>query len=478
MIESPNKRRASSVLGLLFDGRLIKATWLKRNNGSAEIQAALSAELSADPSAMDSELLGRDIRSQLEKAGIRERDCVVCIPQGWALQAQIQLPNLAGDDLEGFLQLEAERMFSTGGEAVAVRTSLTPGAEDPTRCSLICVARASLEKLDAAVRSAGLSPRSFCLGSASLHGLTSGDGETSMVLLPLGQRIHVLVARGGGILAMRTLEHLRDEEGGDSRYSTPGLLREVRITLAQLPAETRETLRTVRVFGEGPLVDRLASDLQAPARALNLFVDRVNALPSERLGFRLPPAAPSTPDVAAAAAFLAGMETPLEFLPPRITAWRRFTTRYASGALSWALGTVAVLAIAVAGLFAWQQSQLQSLRRQWAQLTPQVRELEQIQQDIRSYRPWFNETYPFLTIMKVLAESFPEEGSVTAKTVEIRENGTVVCTGTAKDAPSLYRAIDALRASKDVRELQLDQLRMKAPLQFSFNFRFGEKSQP
>jgi hypothetical protein len=74
--------------------------------------------------------------------------------------------------------------------------------------------------------------------------------------------------------------------------------------------------------------------------------------------------------------------------------------------------------------------------------------------------------------MKTLTESFPEDGAVTAKNVEIRDVGVVVCQGTAKDSTALLRTLDKLRAAREVTDVQVDQLRGKSPLQFTFNFRW------
>ena len=111
-------------------------------------------------------------------------------------------------------------------------------------------------------------------------------------------------------------------------------------------------------------------------------------------------------------------------------------------------------------------------------MAPRVRELEILQQEIKQFRPWFDESFRSLTLLKRLTESFPEEGSVTAKSVEIRDASTVTCTGTARDSQALYKVLDQLRAASEITDVQVDTVRGKSPLQFSFNFHFGERTQP
>ena len=57
--------------------------------------------------------------------------------------------------------------------------------------------------------------------------------------------------------------------------------------------------------------------------------------------------------------------------------------------------------------------------------------------------------------------------------IEIRHGSTISCTGVAKDNSSLLKTIDRLRGSPQVRDLRVEQIRGKSPLQFTFNFQWG-----
>jgi hypothetical protein len=107
-------------------------------------------------------------------------------------------------------------------------------------------------------------------------------------------------------------------------------------------------------------------------------------------------------------------------------------------------------------------------------MKPRVTELDKMQQDIRRYRPWFDESMRTLSIMRRLTEAFPEDGVVSAKRVEIRDPAIVTCSGTARDIPSVLNVCAHLRAMKEVTDVQTDQFRGKAPVQFSFHFRWNE----
>jgi hypothetical protein len=102
-----------------------------------------------------------------------------------------------------------------------------------------------------------------------------------------------------------------------------------------------------------------------------------------------------------------------------------------------------------------------------------VAELEDIQKLRKRFRPWFDESARSLSVLKRLTEAFPEDGSVSAKTVEIREPATITCTGTARDRQALLKLLDKLRAAHEVADVKVEQMRGRSPLEFTFNFRWG-----
>jgi hypothetical protein len=101
-----------------------------------------------------------------------------------------------------------------------------------------------------------------------------------------------------------------------------------------------------------------------------------------------------------------------------------------------------------------------------------VKVVEDTQASIRKYRPWFDESLPSLGILKRVTEAFPVEGSIWTKTVEIRNQAAVVCSGTARNNEALMKTLDQLRASSDVSNVSVDSVRGTSPLQYTFNFQW------
>src|SRR5438477_8874608 len=110
-ITSLKRQRLSSLLGLELDGSRLDGVWLRRINGSLQIQQSFSVTLSLDPLTAAPELVGREIRNHLDAAEVRERRCVVAVPLKWALTMHTKVPDLPEADIGGFLQIEAERGF-------------------------------------------------------------------------------------------------------------------------------------------------------------------------------------------------------------------------------------------------------------------------------------------------------------------------------------------------------------------------------
>ncbi|MCX6904445.1 MAG: hypothetical protein NTW03_13380 [Verrucomicrobia bacterium] len=73
-----------------------------------------------------------------------------------------------------------------------------------------------------------------------------------------------------------------------------------------------------------------------------------------------------------------------------------------------------------------------------------------------------------------MTESFPEDGMVTAKTVEIRDQTLVTCSGITRDNQAFLRTMKKLQAAPNVSDLKVDQIRGKSPMQFTFDFHWNE----
>ena len=468
------------MLGLSLDGNRLEGVVLRRTNGSVKVQKTFVVSLSLDPLTNDPELVGQEIRNHLEAAGVGERRCAVCVPLSWALTLQTKIPDLPEADVASFLQIEAERGFPYGPDALLISNSNFRSPSGEAYATQVAVPRDHVVRLESALKAAKLKPVSFSLGIAVLQcagsptGAADKKSSEGVLALAIGENsIGVQISCGGGLAALRTLEGALENEGGKKLIQTDVVARELRITLGQLPTEMRDAVRQIRVFGSAVEAQQLTEELRQRVQPMGMRVERVSAYAAGEFGVKLPADAEVSPALSLAARHLARKGVPLEFLPPKVTPWKQFTARYSSAKLVYAGATAGAVALMIIGVFVVQQWQLSRLNSQWKRMAPKVAELEKMQQNIRKFRPWFDESVRSLSIMKRLTEAFPEDGSVTAKTMEIRESGAVTCTGTARDNPAVIKMRDKLSATPGV-SLVHTESRGKSPMQFTLTFRWGE----
>ena len=470
----PKKRVPATILGLAFNGSRVEGAAVRRSNGSLQAQKAFSAALALNPLTADPELVGREIRNHLEQAGIRERRCAICLPSSWALVLQTEVPDLPEEDVSSFLQIEAERGFHYGSEALSIATSRCRSTTGKQFATQVAVPRNHLSQLEKVLKAAQLRPVSFTLGISALQG-PDKEASHGVLALSIGEStVDLQVTCGGGILVLRTLDGVFEAEGVQQRLSPELLMREIKITLGQLPADFRDAVRKIRAFGTGETARCFIRDVTSRAEPMGLKVEFVESYPANEFSKSLPVGTEVSPAFSVAARFVTGVGPAFDFLPPKVRPWQQLGTRFSSRKLVWAGATASAAVLLVGGAFLVQQWQLSRLQAHWALMAPKVRELEDMQQQIKRFRPWFDESVRSLTILRKITEAFPEDGVVSAKTLEIRDLSSVTCSGVARDNQALLKVLDQLRATKDIGNLKVDQIRGKTPLQFTFNFHWGE----
>lgn len=467
------KRLRSSILGLSLDGSRLEGVVLRRTNGSLRVQKTFTATLALNPLNGDPELVGREIRNHLEQADVRERYCIVGVPLNLALTLATKIPDLPEEDVNSFLETEAERGFPYGPESLSLATSRYSLAGEK-HAMLIAIPRNHLLQLEKVLRAAQLRPISFTLGITALE--TAEKEARPTLALAIGENtIDLLVTADGGLAALRSLEGALETEGVQKRLYADVMAREIRVTLGQLPEALRTSVRKVRIFGEGEMVHRFGQDITPRLEAMGLQAEIVKSYGPNEFRSQPPPNTPVSPAFSIAARYVTGEKTEFEFLPPKVSAFQQLTSRFSSKKLVWVGATAGAAVLLIGGAVAVQAWQLARLRSQWSTIEPKVHELDDMQTQIRRFRPWFDDSFPSLTILRRVTESFPSEGTVTAKTLEIRELSNVTCAGVARDNAAIYKMLEQLRAVKEVGEVKVDQVRGTRPVQFNFNFQWGQR---
>ena len=466
------QKKLTSLLGLALDGSKLDGVVLKRTNGSLAVVQKFSVTLALDPLTAAPELVGREIRNQLDAAGVRERNCIFGVPLKWVLTAQTELPPLPDADAKSLLQMEAERGFHSDVATLQICDSRSPLADGKQNVLLAGIPNTHLAALENILAAAKLKPAGFAPAISALQFL--GDEKSGVLALAIGEsNVGLQITAGGGVAALRSLEGAVEDAAGRRTLHANVVAREVRITLGQLPATLRDAVKRIRIFGARELAQPLADELELRFEPMGIKVELVSAYAPDEFGVTLPVEASLSPAFSLAARFLAGQKLAFEFLPPKPNFVELFVTKYSSGRLR-TTGAVAAGVVAIfLAVFLFQQIQLWHYRAQWSRMAVKVGELSAIQDNIRQYRSWYDGTFKNLAILRLLSLAFPEDGSVTAKNIEVRDGHTVTCSGTARDYAALLGMQAKLRTADGVSGVKLEQIRGKAPMQFVFGFTFN-----
>jgi hypothetical protein len=469
MINLFKSQRASSVLGLALDGNRLEAVVVRRAVGSLQVKGTVTAPLALSPLGGDPELVGREIRNHLDQAGIREKRCVVSIPAAWVLTVQTTLPDLPEADIESYLQIEAERGFTSGSESLYIVHSRAQAPNGEKFATLLGLPRNHIEHLQKALKAAQLKPVSFALGIDSLSGTGREAAQGALTLIAGASSVELEVSAGGGIVSLRSLDGAGEAAGVQKGIDADLLAREVRITLGQLPSSLSDSLRSVRILARGDLGRQFVGDISPRFQSMGLRVEPLERASAADFSTTIPTDAAHSPALSVAANYVRGVMSGPEFLPPKVSPLQQWmATRFASKQLGWASMGAGAAAAIVIGLFVYQQIQLTTLEQRRKSLEKSAADVKFAKAQMDKFRPWFDDSYTGIRILRRIVEAFPPEGTVTAQRVQIKDLTEVSCDGVATDNRAFLAFRQRLSTTPGLTNVNIVQLTGVQPnLQFN-----------
>ncbi len=465
-------KRAGSVLGLALEGGRLEAVVLKRVNGTLQVRQSVSASLALSPLTDDPELVGREIRNALDTAGIRERRCAVCLPTSWLLTLQTKVPELSEADRAGFLQLEGERGFHSGPEALFIVHSLFQADAKEQCATLMAVPRNNLNTLERVLRAAKLKPVTFGLGISALQP-AGGDTQRVLTLLVRNSAIDLQVSGGGGIVALRSLDGAIEVAGAQKRIASELIAREIRITLGQLPGALAEGPGKIRIVGQGEMTRQFVHEISPRLTAMGLAVETSEKASDAAFDKALPSDLTASAALALAAAWVRGADTTPEFLPPKVQPWQLWMSKgLSTRKLIWIGEAAGAVVACVLLAFGIQQWQLSGLRGKWAKMQPQVTELTALQDQIKEFRDYYDAASREVNIWATLAQLFPRDSSVSLKTLEVRDQNNVTCTGVAQDNDAFVKVFGKISDATNQISNVHPETQGQKPMKFTLSFQW------
>jgi hypothetical protein len=469
-------KKYSALVGLELGRRRLTAVELRGGGGErVAARRVMQSPLSLDPLSAEPDLAARELRNLLDGAGIRVRQCVVCLPLHQLMVHTVRLPELSDEDVDPFLEIEAERAFPFPPEDLVVARSISRGADGVRCATLAAISTDRLNMLEQVLRLARLQPVSITAGSVAL---ADRRKRASDAVLAVGDgALDLVVVENGGVTALRAIDEPAGPPRGDGAADYEEMLRDLRVTLRRLPRATRLSLAAVRTFGADGLNANLMEGLRLELKELGLTLEPAGVNGS--IDFECHGAPGHAAALLAAAGTLRGEAPALEFMRPHLSRMRHLTQRWMARGLLWRVGSAAaLLALATAGAFTHQNWRLQQLEGRWESIRPEVETLGALQDGIRMYRSWFDDKIESLTIFSRLTGLFPDDGTVWIRSFDIKNGNRVTCAGLARSVETMSRLYEDLLRAPGVTELQLPQWHGENPVQFSLSYVWNGSANP
>lgn len=448
------KNKPSSLLSMEWGYAQLHFEWVKKNGGKPHCMARGSVALPENPFQEPPEIIARAIRQALDQAQVTEKHCIVSLPVGWLFSCRTELPELEQEDLQSFLDTQAEREFPLPLDGLQIAQAPFQDHLEASHRFMMALPTQRFDLLNEVMERAGLKPLSWSVAQAGPSFLQSLGVQDALCLLSTPMGYDLLAVSGGALVMGRSLSESNQPQQ---------LAREIKISLGELSVEMQRSIRTC-------LIPLQASQEGVAQEALVQLQERMG------MSHRILSGEPSLA-YCLACDFLVGPANPIEFLPPQVSTLETWSRKFDSGRHKWVGGSLAAAILLISLIFFWQGQTLEALEDQWAVMEEPVKELETLQQRIRLYRSWYDQSIPTLQLIEHLTEAFPEEGEVWVKELDIRENGQVSCSGFATSNRAWLDMLEKLRGSSQVKDLTVDQVRDDRQTQFSFRYRW-EASQP
>jgi hypothetical protein len=459
--ELKKRLRARSALAVAIESCRLAVTLVREDENAAQPSPSLSIPLGDAEVLKDPELAGQQFAAALSAAGFRERNCVVCVPPGWALTASTELPEVEDEDLRGYLELRAEREFSIPAGELRLGYSAYALPDGQRRATLAAL---SAKKIEALERMLAIANRRASSISLALDKCLS-QPRPMLHFLTNGNHADVVITTGGGVAGLRSLA-LPMTSG--AALDSAAFCRDVRITLGRLPEPVRQQIRQAAF--SGPSAEEFCVRTRYELLRMGIKSPECDSIAGEDASS--PENASAGAATEAARRTLRGQPVAFEFVIPETNRWQELLQRVdTSRRRGLLLGAAGLVLLPLLLLFI--RSEIEShLQSRWDAMADNVAELDALQQKIHEFRPWFEPVPQGLQLLQSLVMAFPEQGDVWAKSIQVAEDGKVTCTGFARTQEALMALLARMRARPDITGLQMQQVRGENPIQFSVTYQW------
>lgn len=438
------------VTGLALEQGRIVAAEVESRGGRYALSRAAEWAFPDGLSWQEPRELGERLGEWLREEGFGLR-AVVGLPARWLVTATHQVPPVEEGALPDLLRLAAERAFSLPAEDMVYDHASAPPAGEAGPALLVGATRDRMEAVASAAEAAGLKLGAVTSTGAVLA-LASADGADTVTAHLGPEGLEGARVTDGRV---RSLRHV-PPPSSDRARSGAALQLAIRSVLTGAEPASGDGPERVDLYdavGLGPDVVRHAG------AALGVEFTRDPSPSVQDLD-----AAETGPARAAPAAALAvgGFERdrlPFDLTEPRLA--RRRDGRWRRWGLRAVLAVAALVALAAGVLLdrAARRREIAELEQKLEELEPSIKAAENVVETVETARGWYDRRPALLDCLVSITEAFPEEGSLWATSLALREDMRGVLSGKSAGERAVLDVLDGMKASGRFDEVRLLYLR-------------------
>lgn len=440
--------RSNKILGIAMQAQSLSIAELAVNGGDRRKLLHVSEFRFPDGLGLGKPVeLGRALAQHLRRHNISAKDVTIGLPAKWLVTRRKDLPPSSPEAAAASLRLQAEAEIASDSLAMDYA-----GASNPSRaCSVLLVATSSdhLEPCQAMIKAAGLRLHSATATGVALAETAASDTGRSIFVNLAGPGAE-LIAKGGGNPIL--LSHVTLTEGEDREAA---LASEIRRAIAGLPGqENTELLLCAADDAAAPaLADRLQARLSMPARVATIK----HLLHAEDVA-----TGAFMPAIALALSSLDSSRPHIDFLHSRLIVPR---TRMSRRPYVWAAGIAATLFLAgvIASVDLKSRQNALAMKQQKVSSTADgVAAAQAAAERLAFARNWSKAEPRFLTCLAELTRLFPDEGTIWATNMSLRENMAGQISGKATGSQEILSLLDRMKDDRRFASPKLLDLRESA----------------
>lgn len=418
--------------------------------------------------------LGLQFRQFLKSNHFSSRAAVVGLPAKWLVARELTIPPAGANALSGILQIQAERTFALDPKDLVFDYW---GRADSSRSSLVLLMAAYRERISqisAMAKAAGLQLLAITPTSHAMRSLDrNNNGDVGIYVRD--DYVEFWSAKA----ALPWIRYVPRSARQNQQQQHEPLQAEIARLLRLLPGDEQDSrLQEVTLYAHSALdhesFDKLSDSLSGHATILDGNINLQSA------GFDASGLNEGGAAVAAAAlafAFSKNGGMLVDFLHPRMaTARKSPRTRV----LVWAaVACVAIIAVSVAAVRNWQQNirDIETYTRQLDDMAEDIGAARQVVDRMQYTSGWTSRRPEFLQCLRQLTQVFPEEGTVWATNLALREDRQGLVTGKSLGEDSVLKVLDAIKLNKVFTNVQMlymrDAGRDTDEVSFAITFKFS-----